>query len=80
MSKITRFAATVAAVALAGCAASGTQLSREAATQFVEGKTTKQEVIAKLGKRQVRSFAQFLDLLPYGRHAGQRSADVVQHA
>lgn len=36
--------------ALGACASGGTQVSQEAATQFVEGKTTETEIVAKLGK------------------------------
>ena len=35
---------------LAGCAASGTQVSEQAATQFKEGETRESEIIAKLGQ------------------------------
>ena len=40
----------LAAVALAGCASSGVQVSQTAATQFKEGVSTEAEVVAKLGK------------------------------
>lgn len=35
---------------ISGCAATGVQVTQEAATQFVEGKTTETEIVAKLGQ------------------------------
>jgi outer membrane protein assembly factor BamE (lipoprotein component of BamABCDE complex) len=42
-------ATLLAALALAGCVSSGTQVTEEQAGQFQKGITTEQEVIAKLG-------------------------------
>jgi hypothetical protein len=42
--------AAAAAVTLAGCAASGVQVSEQAALQFQEGRTTEAEILQKLGK------------------------------
>lgn len=41
---------SIASIILAGCAASGVQVSQEAATQFKEGESTESAIIAKLGK------------------------------
>ncbi len=41
---------TLLVLLLAGCAASGTQVSEQAATQFKEGVTREPEIIAKLGQ------------------------------
>jgi 20S proteasome alpha/beta subunit len=44
-----RLVPLAAMTVLAGCAATGTQLSQSAALQFKEGQSTEAEVIAKLG-------------------------------
>lgn len=46
----TAIVAAVATVALVGCAASGVQVSPQAATQFREGITTEAEIVSKLGQ------------------------------
>lgn len=46
MKKLTLISASII---LAGCAASGVQVSQEAATQFKEGVTTEAQIVAKLG-------------------------------
>lgn len=43
-------ATTLLIFALAGCAASGTQVSEQAALQFKEGETTEKQIVAKLGR------------------------------
>lgn len=50
-------AAAAAAVVLAGCAASGVQVSEKAATQFVEGKSTEAEIVQALGRPTTVSIA-----------------------
>ncbi|WP_298016678.1 hypothetical protein [uncultured Castellaniella sp.] len=45
-----KIAALAAALALAGCASSGVKVSDDQLSQFHEGQTTKQEVIAALGQ------------------------------
>lgn len=44
-----RFATMVLATALAGCAASGVQVSEQMATQFKEGTSTEIEIVKALG-------------------------------
>lgn len=44
------FAALLATVLLAGCAASGVQVSKDAALQFKEGVTTEAEILEKMGR------------------------------
>ena len=59
-------ATLLAALALAGCVSSGTQVTEEQAGQFQKGITTEQEVIAKLGtpNAYVRARPNAVDFVP----------------
>jgi outer membrane protein assembly factor BamE (lipoprotein component of BamABCDE complex) len=51
-----KFALLLAASLLTGCAASGVQVSPEAAMQFKEGSTTEAQIVAKLGSPNGTTF------------------------
>jgi hypothetical protein len=47
---MSRVGILIAALALAGCASSGTKVTEAQASQFIKGQSTEAEVIAKLGQ------------------------------
>ena len=49
MKRIVFFSLSLACALLAGCAASGVQVTQDVATQFTEGVTTEAEIRARLG-------------------------------
>jgi hypothetical protein len=55
----------IAASSLAGCAASGVQVSQEAALQFKEGVSTETEIIARLGKPTTVVISNGVKMLSY---------------
>ncbi len=56
---------TIAAFVIAGCAASGVQVSQDAALQFKEGQTTENEILAKLGKPTTVMFSGGIKTIAY---------------
>lgn len=62
---IKSIAVIAATAALAGCAASGVQVSQSAATQFKEGVTTEAQIIEKLGNPTTTTIANGLKTITY---------------
>lgn len=70
----TLIAITLTAAILAGCAASGTQVSQKAALQFEEGKTTEAQIIGVLGRPTSVTVTNGMRLITYSGAQYQTNA------